>query len=255
MSVSDWCITDPWFYVMAVPAVILLGISKSGFGIGFGALAVPMLAMTVTVPQAAAILMPVLFFLDILGLAALRQHCDRALLRFLLPWGLVGTVMGYLSFGSLDAHLVSGLVGSFTLAFLAQRLLFPVKADSPPPPRWLGRVLVTLGGFTSFIAHTGGPPINAYVLPMRLAPMTFTATMAVLFFYLNLAKWVPYGMLGLLDWRNLGTSALLLPCAPIGVWLGLKIARNIQPALFYRLAHLGLFLTGSKLVWDAVFGA
>ena len=255
MSVSAWCITDPWFYVMAVPAVILLGISKSGFGIGFGALAVPMLAMTVTVPQAAAILMPVLFLLDILGLAALRQHYDRALLRFLLPWGLVGTVVGYFSFGSLDSHLVSGLVGTFTLLFLTQRMLFPIKADSPPPPRWLGRILVTMGGFTSFIAHTGGPPVNAYVLPMRLPPMTFTATMAVLFFFLNLSKWVPYGLLGLLDWRNLGTSVLLLPFAPIGIWLGLKISRNIQPALFYRLAHFGLFLTGSKLLWDAVFRA
>ena len=85
--------------------------------------------------------------------------------------------------------------------------------------------------------------------------MTFTASMAVLFFFLNLSKWVPYGLLGLLDWRNLGTSVLLLPFAPIGIWLGLKISRNIQPALFYRLAHFGLFLTGSKLLWDAVFRA
>ena len=253
MSVSTWCITDPWFYVMAVPAVILLGISKSGFGIGFGALAVPMLAMTVTVPQAAAILMPVLFLLDVLGLAALRQHCDRALLRFLLPWGLMGTVVGYFSFGTLNTHLVSGLVGGFTLLFLTQRLLFPIKADSPPPPRWLGRILVTLGGFTSFIAHTGGPPVNAYVLPMRLPPMTFTATMAVLFFFLNLSKWVPYGLLGLLDWRNLATSILLLPLAPLGVWVGVRMARRVSPLLFYRVVYVGMFLTGLKLVWDGWF--
>lgn len=240
---------------MAVPAVILLGISKSGFGIGFGALAVPMLAMTVSVPQAAAILMPVLLLLDVLGLAALRQHCDRKLIRFLLPWGLLGTVIGYVMFGSLDVRFVAGLVGCFTLLFLAQRLFFPVRADSPPPPRWLGMILTTVGGFTSFIAHTGGPPINAYVLPMRLPPITFTATMAMLFFYLNLSKWVPYAFLGLLDGRHLGTSLLLLPFAPIGIWLGLRIARKIQPKLFYRLAHTGLLLTGCKLVWDAFFRA
>ncbi len=238
---------------MAVPAVILLGISKSGFGIGFGALAVPMLAMTVTVPQAAAILMPVLFMLDVLGLAALRQHFDRQLLRFLLPWGLLGTLIGYLTFGVFNANIVSGLVGGFTLLFLTQRVFFPLRADSPPPPRWLGKMLTILGGFTSFIAHTGGPPINAYVLPMRLAPITFTATMAMLFFYLNLSKWIPYGLLGLLDWRHLGTSLLLLPFAPIGIWLGLNIARKIQPKLFYQLAHLGLLLTGCKMLWDAFF--
>ena len=39
-------ITNPWFYAVAVPSVMLMGISKSGFGGGFGALAVPMMALT-----------------------------------------------------------------------------------------------------------------------------------------------------------------------------------------------------------------
>jgi len=108
-------------------------------------------------------------------------------------------------------------------------------------------------GFTSFIAHAGGPPLNAYVLPLRLPPFTFTATMAVLFFFVNMAKWLPYAYLGLLDWRGLGTALMLLPFAPIGVWVGLRVARVIQPKLFYRLVHLGLFLTGCKLVWDGFF--
>ena len=36
-------ITDPFFYAVAIPAVLLLGVSKSGFGSGFGSLAVPMI--------------------------------------------------------------------------------------------------------------------------------------------------------------------------------------------------------------------
>jgi hypothetical protein len=66
-------ITDPFFYAVAVPAVMLLGISKSGFGAGFGSLAVPMMALAVTVPQAAAILMPVLLVMDLMGMAAFRR--------------------------------------------------------------------------------------------------------------------------------------------------------------------------------------
>ena len=54
-------ITDWHFYAAAIPAVLLLGISKSSFGAGFGSLAVPIMALTVTVPQAAAILMPALW--------------------------------------------------------------------------------------------------------------------------------------------------------------------------------------------------
>nr|MCU0957997.1 TSUP family transporter [Hydrogenophaga sp.] len=75
-------ITDPAFYAVAIPAVLLLGMSKSGFGSGFGSLAVPMMALAVTVPQAAAILMPILLVMDLMGMAAFRRHVDWRLLRF-----------------------------------------------------------------------------------------------------------------------------------------------------------------------------
>ena len=245
-------ITDPYFYAVTIPAVLLLGVSKSGFGAGFGSLAVPMMALAVSVPQAAAILMPVLLVMDLLGMAAFRKDFDLQLLKFLIPFGLVGIVVGALLFKVLNPHTVAGIVGGFTLLFLAQRLLFPPKPDSAAPPKWLGAILTATAGFTSFIAHAGGPPINAYVIPMRLSPIKFTATMAFFFFVINLAKWIPYGVLGLLDMRNMATSLVLLPIAPIGVWIGVKLARRISPVLFYRLLYWGMFLTGVKLIWDAV---
>lgn len=232
--------------------MLLLGVSKSGFGAGFGSLAVPMMALAVSVPQAAAILMPVLLLMDVLGMAAFRKDFDLKLLKFLIPCGLVGIVMGALLFKLLDAHVVAGMVGAFTLLFLAQRLLFPPKADSPPPPRWLGAILTAMSGFTSFIAHAGGPPVNAYMIPLRLSPIRFTATMAFFFFVINLAKWLPYAWLGLLDWRNFATSLVLLPLAPMGVWAGVKLARRISQMLFYRFLYVGMFLTGVKLLLDAV---
>ena len=245
-------ITDPYFYAVTIPAVLLLGVSKSGFGAGFGSLAVPLMALAVSVPQAAAILMPVLLLMDILGMAAFRRDFDLKLLKFLLPCGLVGIVIGAALFSVLQARTVAGIVGVFTLLFLAQRLLFPPQVDSAPPPRWLGAILTATSGFTSFIAHAGGPPISAYVIPLRLSPLKFTATMAFFFFVINLAKWIPYAWLGLLDTRNMATSLVLLPIAPIGVLVGVRLARHIKPVLFYRLVFLGMFLTGVKLVWDAL---
>jgi uncharacterized protein len=193
----------------------------------------------------------VLLVMDLLGIAAFRKDFDKQLLKFLLPCGLLGIVVGALLFKTLQPQVVAGIVGVFTLLFLAQRLLFPPKADAPPPPRWLGTLLVTTSGFTSFIAHAGGPPMNAYIIPLKLKPLVFTATMAYFFFIINLAKWIPYAWLGLLDMRNFATSLALLPFAPVGVWVGVRIARHIQPTLFYRLVYVGMFLTGIKLVWDA----
>ncbi len=243
--------TDPGFWAVAVPAVLLLGIAKSGFGVGFGSLATPLMAMAVPVPQAAAIMMPLLLVMDLLGLAALVKHCDWTLVRRLLPFGLVGTVIGTATFGALPVGVVAGIVGALTLAFLAIRVGFPPKADAPPPPHWVGRVLATTSGFTSFVAHAGGPPIGFYVLPLKLPPLVFTGTMAVFFAAINLSKWLPYAWLGLFDLRNLATSLVLMPLAPLGVWIGVRLASRMKPALFYRLLHLGMFCAGAKLLSDA----
>ena len=245
-------ITDPWFYAVAIPAVLLMGLSKSGFGAGFGALATPLLALAVPVPQAAAIMLPLLLVMDGFGVKALFLQRDRALIRLLLPAGLLGTVLGTLSFGVLAPKGVAGIVGSLTLAFLAQRLLFPPRADSKPPPKWLGFGLGIASGFTSFVAHAGSPPVSAYVLPLRLSPITYTATMATFFAAINLSKWVPYAWLGLIDMRNITTSLALVPLAPIGVWVGVRLVPYIRPVLFYRLVYAGMFLTGAKLLWDGL---
>ena len=245
-------ITDPLFYAVAVPAVLLMGLSKSGFGSGFGSLATPLLALAVPVPQAAAIMLPLLLVMDGFGVKALFLQRDRALIRLLLPAGLLGTVLGTLSFGVLAPKVVAGIVGALTLAFLAQRLLFPPRADSKPPPKWLGFGLGIASGFTSFVAHAGSPPVSAYVLPLRLAPITYTATMATFFAAINLSKWLPYAWLGLIDMRNITTSLVLVPLAPIGVWVGVKLVPHIRPVLFYRLVYAGMFLTGAKLLWDGL---
>jgi uncharacterized membrane protein YfcA len=252
MTLSDLpLITDAAFYAVAVPAVLLMGLAKSGLG-GFGALATPLMALGIPVPQAAAIMLPLLFVMDGLGLQQLWRECDRPLLRLLLPAGLLGTVLGTVLFGVLPAQTVAGVVGALTLLFLAQRLLFPPHADAPPPPKPLGFVLGIASGFTSFVAHAGSPPISAYVLPLRLPPIRFAATMAVFFATVNLSKWIPYAWLGLIDLRNMATSLVLLPLAPIGVWLGVWLTRRIAAAWFYRLAYIGMALTGTKLLFDGL---
>ena len=243
-------ITDPAFYAVAVPAVLLVGVSKSGFGSGFGALGVPLMALTLPVPQAAAIMLPLLAIMDVLGLRALWRECDRGLLKLLLPAGLIGTVVGWASFGVLSTPTVAAVVGVITLLFLAIRSIWPPRAEAPKPHAGLGFGLAVVSGFTSFVAHAGSPPLGFFMLPLRLPPLRFTATMAVFFAAINLSKWLPYAALGLIDLTNMSTSALLAPMAWAGVWLGLRIGRVIQPALFYRLVNLGMLLTGLKLVWD-----
>jgi hypothetical protein len=243
-------IADPWFWAVAVPAVLLIGLSKSGFAAGFGSLATPMVALTLPVPQAAAVMLPVLIAADAVGLTRLWRERDPALLRDLLPAGLAGIALGMLLFGVFSTRVVSGVVGALTLAFLAQRLLFPPRPDAPRAPRWVGRACAAASGFTSFVAHAGAPPIHAYVLPLKLAPLRFAGTMAVFFAVLNVSKIVPYAALGLVDLTNMATAALLLPLTPLGVWAGVRLTSRVSPRWFYRLAYAGMAATGLKLLAD-----
>jgi uncharacterized protein len=246
-------IADPAFYAVAIPAAILVGIGKSGVAGGFGILAVPLIALVMPVPQAAAIVLPLLTVGDFFGLAALIRERDRALLWVLLPAGLAGTVLGFLLFGVLTPKTVSATLGVMTLLFLAQRVWTRGGSDAPRQvPKWFTALAGVVSGITSFVAHAGGPPIAIALLPMRLAPAVFAATTTVYFTALNASKWLPYAWLGLIDATNMLSALVLAPFAVLGVWLGLKLLRRLPPVWFYRLVSAGLLVTGIKLTWDGL---
>ena len=245
-------ITDPAFYAVAIPSALLVGIGKSGVAGGFGILAVPLIALVMPVPQAAAVVLPLLTVGDLFGLAALIKERDRALLWILLPSGLAGTVVGFLLFGVLTPKTVSAVLGVMTLLFLAQRAWSSAGTHSRVVPRWFTALAGLVSGITSFVAHAGGPPISIALLPMRLAPAVFAATTTVFFTTLNASKWLPYAWLGLIDVTNMLSAMVLAPFAVLGVWLGLKLLRRLPPVWFYRLVSAGLLVTGIKLTWDGL---
>jgi uncharacterized membrane protein YfcA len=245
-------ITDPAFYAVAIPAAVLTGVGKSGVAGGFGILAVPLIALVMPVPQAAAIVLPLLTVGDLFGLAALIKERDRGLLRVLLPAGLAGIVVGYLLFGVLSPKTVSTVLGVMTLLFLAQRTWSKAAAEPRAVPKWFTALAGVVSGITSFVSHAGGPPIAIALVPMRLAPAVFAATTTVFFTVLNASKWLPYAWLGLIDATNMLSALVLAPFAVLGVWLGLKLLRRLPPVWFYRLVSAGLLVTGIKLTWDGL---
>ncbi|RYG10985.1 MAG: sulfite exporter TauE/SafE family protein, partial [Caulobacteraceae bacterium] len=87
-------LTDPVFYLLAVPGVVLLGLAKGGFA-GVGAVVMPVLALVIPPVQAAAIVLPILIIQDVVGVWAFRKSWDRRILALILPSGAVGVGLGY----------------------------------------------------------------------------------------------------------------------------------------------------------------
>ncbi len=246
-------IDDPAFYLAAIPAVLIFGISKGGFGGGLGIAAVPLMAIVAPPSTAAGILLPLLMLMDLIGLYAYRHRWDRRVVRIMLPGALLGILAGGLAFGYLDDDVVRIVLGLIAVGFTGDYFLRDKSRIEARPQRPVaGAFWGSLAGFTSTIAHAGGPPANIYLLPLKLDKSIFVGTMIVLFAAINAAKLLPYAALGLLDWTNLSTSAALAPVAAIGMLAGLWLHDKVDQLLFYRLCYVFVLLTGLKLVYDGL---
>jgi uncharacterized membrane protein YfcA len=93
-------VTDPWFYLLAIPALLLTSVSKGGFGAGLGVLAVPLMALRLPVPQVIAIMLPIICLMDIASVWSYRGQWDATILRMTLPGALLGILLGSASFGT-----------------------------------------------------------------------------------------------------------------------------------------------------------
>lgn len=242
-------ITDPFFYAAAVPAVLLTGISKGGFGGALGGVGVPIMALAISPIHAAAILLPVLCLMDLVGLRAYFGKWDRPTLRIMLPGALLGIVSGALTFGMLSEAAIRVLVGGIAVAFTLNNLLGLASQQAPAGPSVAkGTFWSAVSGLTSFLAHAGAPPAMVYLLPQRMDKVRYVATISVFFTAVNAVKLVPYAWLGQFSLDNLGTSLVLAPLVPLGVRLGIWLQDRVDLVWFYRISQACLFVTGVQLV-------
>lgn len=248
-------INDPFFFAVAIPAVLLMGISKGGFGSGLGIMATPLVALAVPTPQAAAIMLPILLVMDATGLFAFRGTFRRARVGVLLVGGVAGVVLGAFTFRYFSEAMIRVLLGAMAIAFVAHRMYQGgTGAPATAPSKAKGLFWSTVAGLTSTIAHAGGPPLSVYLLPLKLDKAILVGTTVMFFAVINAVKLVPYLWLGLFDSRNLLTSLVLMPLAPLGILMGVWLLRRMSQVVFYRIAYGTLILVGMKLLWDGARG-
>ncbi|GAB5450151.1 MAG: sulfite exporter TauE/SafE family protein [Halioglobus sp.] len=243
-------LSDPWFYLVSIPGVMLYGIAKGGFGGPIPILAVPLMALVMPPAQAAAILLPILVVMDALVVKTYWGVFDRAALRVLLPGALLGVLLGYLLAGAMNEHYMRILVGILSLGFGLFTLFGLEGKGSSEHGVASGSLFGALAGFTSFSIHAGGPPLTMYLMPKQLTPLLFAGTAGIFFAVVNVVKLVPYYALGQFSADNLLYSLVLVPLAPIGVKLGHYLVQRSEPAFYYRVISFFLVVLGAKLLWD-----
>jgi uncharacterized protein len=245
--------TEPATLLAGLAAVALVGLSKGGLGGAFALMGVPVLALVMPPVQAAALLLPLLLMMDAVSLWTWRGVFDWLTLRSMLPAAAVGIGIGWLTAAVTPDGVVRLIVGLVALGFVL-RSLRPVRTDVRPPRTVSAWFWGGIAGFTSFVAHAGGPPYQVHTLPLRLGPRIHTGTSVIFFAVVNLVKVIPYAALGQLDSRTLASAALLLPPAIVAVLAGAALVRRMRPAVFYPFMVGMIGLVGLRLVFDGVRG-
>lgn len=239
------------FYLFAVPAVLIAGMSKGGLGGAIGMLTTPLVALATDPLRAAAIMLPVLIVMDAISLYSWRRHVRWSVLRSVLPGAFVGLALGWATAATVPEAAIRALVGAIAVVF-ALNQIFADWRQRQAKPENLARASAwgLVAGYTSFVSHAGGPPFQAYVLPLKMDKLLFAGTSAVFFAVVNLAKVVPYIALGQFKTDNLLLSAKLVPLAIFGVLLGVWTVRRVSQQLFYRITYAAMLIIGVKLIWD-----
>ncbi len=236
-----------------MPAILLAGISKGGFAGGVGFIGVVLMTFMLPAADAAAILLPILCVMDIAGGWAYRNAWHKPSMAALVPGALVGIAIGALLFREFSDQYLRLIVGSIGVVFAINYYVGRRTGAAPrPPSAAAGWFWGAVSGFTSTLIHAGAPAYSVYMLPKRLDTALYVGTSAIFFLIVNYVKLLPYWWLGLFDARNLMTSLVLAPLAPVGVWLGILLQRRIAPGPFYRICYALLLLSGAKLMWDGV---
>jgi uncharacterized membrane protein YfcA len=106
----------------------------------------------------------------------------------------------------------------------------------------------------SMVAHSGGPPVAMYLLPLGLPKSIYAGTTFMFFVFANFAKVGPWLLLARPTRELWLLMALALPVIPFGVWSGWRLHERLDQQQLYRACYALLIVVALKLLWDGLSG-
>lgn len=231
-------------------AAFLVGLGKGGLGGSIGALVTILMAQVVPIEEVIGILLPVLILGDTFSMAAHWRKWDRKIALLLLPGAVLGVTVGTYFISSVTSDMLRIGVAIIALVFVAYKFLEDriLMAVEYQPRNWHGWLAGTVSGFTSSLAHAGGPPASIYLLMQDLTPRVFVATSVMFFTILNWIKVPYYAFIGIFNFDFLLRVIWLAPLVPLGVWVGRLFAEKVNKLLFERVILILLLVSAINLL-------
>ncbi len=242
------------FWFLAGLAAFLLGLSKGGMP-AVAVLSVPLLSLVMDPILAAGLLLPLYLVADWYAIYLFRKAFSVRNLKILLPAGAIGVLAGFFAVSNVPTDAVKLLLAVIGLSYVANAFVKRLrKGDVPPRPADVPRGLFwgSLAGLTSYIAHSGAPPYQTYVLPQKLEKMVYLGTTTIFFASVNLLKLPTFVLAGQMTWDSLSQAVWLAPFALLGAWSGAQISRLLPERIFFFLVEIALGLVSLKLLYEVI---
>lgn len=241
--------------LVAFAGVFLISFMRGAFGGGFAIIGIPLLSMVMDPVTAGGLLAPLFVASDIFALRYWKPATwSKPDLPLLLPGLVVGIGVGYLLFRVLDHRAIEITMAATTLLFVG--LWFSRGAKVAIRPRSSPKAIVAglSSGVTTMVAHSGGPPLAIYLLPLGLSKEVYAGTTSLFFTVGNAVKALPWLVLATPTVSVWILMAACLPAIPAGVWLGWRLHGRLDQRELYRACYALLVVIALKLLWDGVSG-
>lgn len=243
---------DLHYLLWAGLAAAMVGLSKGGLPT-VGMLSVPILSLFMSPVKAVVMLLPIYIISDMVGLWLYRKNFSALNLKILVPAGVGGVLVGWLTASLVSDAAVKMMVGLMGVGFVLNAWRKRHAEPTQRPANWAkGLLWGGLSGFSSFISHAGGPPFQVYLLPQKLPKAVFAGTSTLFFAVINLAKLVPYHQLQPYGAAELTGALVLIPFALVGTVVGAYLTRLIADDWFFKWVQLGLLAISIKLIVDVM---
>lgn len=232
LSYLDWTVV--------LLAGLVIGITKTGIP-GLGVLVAPLMASVMPAKASVGVVLPMLIIGDIFAVAYYRRHAVWYHILRLLPWAIVGMIIGWCIMDKISDQQLRVIIGIIVLVMLGlnlwQNSRFGHHIQNVPHTWWFAAWLGLLAGLTTMLANAAGPIMIIYLLSMGLPKHEFIGTGAWYFAIGNLIKVPFYLQLGLITRASLTLSLTQIPLIALGALLGILVLKRIPERVFRILAQ------------------
>ena len=247
---------DVLFYLVGLTTVFFISVGKGAFGGGLTLLGIPLLSFVMSPMDAAVVMAPMALLMDVFGVAGYRtSSMSRRDISWLLPPIVIGLCLGYIFFVMVDPKAVSAVIGVLCFIFAVDWFIRGRRKSELVERPLFSPLAVLTGyafGFTTFVAHAGGPILSAYLLHRGLGKAAFISTIGTIFGVVNIMKLFPYFLIGMSQPQTLVYTIMLAPAVPLGVWLGSHIHGRLDQQRILFWCYLLMLFASAKLTYDTL---